>query len=268
MFITGCASGIGAHLATALARRGHRIVATDINEVGLAAQSAGARWDDSQVRIQPLDVRSETDWESSLDFAERVFGPIEVLMNVAGYLKPGYCHEIDIPSVRLALDVNVLGTILGTRAVAQRMVPRGTGHIVNIGSLASLAAVPGLCVYSASKFAVRGFTLAAAQELAPRGVRVSLVMPDAVATPMLDLQENYDEAALTFSGKRALTVEDIERVIVDEVLTRKPLEVTIPLSRGYLARIANVLPQTARLLGPTLARKGRRAQAKARAARG
>ncbi len=268
IFLTGCASGIGAHLTTALSRRGHKIVATDVNEAGLAAQAESARWDTTRVVRHALDVRREADWETALNFAEHALGPIDVLMNVAGYLKPGYCHEIDVASVELTLDVNVLGTILGTRAIAQRMVRRGKGHIVNIGSLASLAPVPGLCVYSASKFAVRGFTLAVAQELSSHGVSVSLVMPDAVATPMLTLQETYEEAALTFSGDKPLTVEDIERVIVDEVLVKRPLEVAIPLSRGYLARVANVLPQAAKVLGPLLQKKGLKAQAKARAARG
>lgn len=267
LFLTGCASGIGAHLTTALARRGHRVVATDLNEAGLKAHAESATWDPARVLRHPLDVRREADWETALNFAEHAFGPIDVLMNVAGYLKPGYAHEIDIASVELTLDVNVLGTILGTRAIAQRMVRRGRGHIVNVGSLASLAPVPGLCVYSASKFAVRGFTLAVAQELAPHGVSVSLVMPDAVATPMLTLQETYDEAAMTFSGNKPLTVEDIARVILDEVLPRRPLEVTIPASRGYLARLANVVPQAAKVFGPMLQKKGRAAQAKARGAR-
>ncbi len=141
------------------------------------------------------------------------------------------------------------GTVLGTRAAARRMVPAGKGHIVNFGSLASLAPVPGLCLYTASKFAVRGFSLAAATELARHGVAVTLVMPDAVQTPMLDLQLEYEEAAMTFSGDRPLTVEDIERVLVERVLPKRPMELTIPLSRGSLARFANAAPEMSRWLG-------------------
>ena len=142
------------------------------------------------------------------------------------------------------------------------MKPRKRGHIVNIGSLASLAPVPGLSLYSASKFAVRGFTLAAATELERDGIAVSLVMPDAVQTPMLDLQVAYEEAALTFSGDRTLTVEDIERTILDDVLVHRPLEVTVPAGRGFLARVANSAPALSRRLAPALAKRGKAKQAR------
>ena len=67
-----------------------------------------------------------------------------MLLNVAGYLKPAWVQDIELRDIALHLDVNVKGTVLGTRAAARRMLARGRGHIVNIGSLASLAPVPGL----------------------------------------------------------------------------------------------------------------------------
>ena len=85
-------------------------------------------------------------------------------------------------------------------------------------------------------------------------------MPDAVQTPMLDLQVDYEEAALTFSGSRPLTVEDIAAVILDEVLPKRPLEITVPLGRGAAARLANSLPAASRLLAPFLAKKGKKVQ--------
>ena len=108
---------------------------------------------------------------------------------------------------------------------------------------------------------MRGFTLAAAQELAPHGVKVTLVMPDAVETPMLDLQVDYEQAAMTFSGPKALTVEDIERAILDVVLPEAPLELPIPFSRGAIARLATFLPAAVVKLGPLFVKLGKRAQA-------
>ena len=186
-------------------------------------------------------------------------------MNVAGYLKPAYTRDLTAKDLDLHLDVNVKGVVFGTRAAARRMVPAGRGHIINIGSLASLAPVPGLSLYSASKFAVRGFSLAAATELSRHGVAVTLIMPDAVQTPMLDLQLDYDEAALTFSGDRALTVEEIERVIVERVLPDRPMELTVPAGRGSLARIANAAPALSRWLAPVLRGKGLANQKRMRA---
>lgn len=261
--LTGAASGIGKHLAKALSARGHRVLATDVNEQGLS-ELASLPGRAGSVVTQPLDVTSAEGWERALDAAEKAFGPVDVVMNIAGFLKPGFIHETDERSVHLHIDVNVKGVIFGTRAAAKRMVARGDGHIVNFGSLASLAAVPGLCLYSASKFAVRGFSLAAAAELKPHGVAVTVVMPDAVQTPMLDLQVDYEEAAMTFSGDAPLTVDDIESAIVKRVLPRRPMELTIPLGRGLLARAANTAPAAALMLAPTLTKKGRKAQEKAK----
>lgn len=256
--ITGAASGIGRHLSRALAEQGNRVLATDVNEKGLA--DLGSVRGSGRLVPHALDVTRSDSWEKALDAAEKELGALDVVMNVAGYLKPGFIHEVDDRAIELHLDVNVKGVVLGTRAAARRMVTRGSGHIVNFGSLASMAAVPGLCLYSASKFAVRGLSLAAAAELAPLGVAVTLVMPDAVKTPMLDLQVHYREAAMTFSGDAPLTVEDVEKVILEKVLPHRPMEITLPLSRGLLARAATLAPKAALLLAPKLTQKGMKAQ--------
>ncbi|MRG93210.1 SDR family NAD(P)-dependent oxidoreductase [Polyangium spumosum] len=260
LVLTGCASGIGAHMTGVFARRGDAVVATDVDLAALERRAAEGAWG-ANVRRVKLDVREEADWEAALDLAEREGGGPDVVMNIAGVLKPGWVTDLTAADVDFHLDVNVKGTVLGTRAAAARMIRRGRGgHIVNIGSLASLAPVPGLSLYAASKFAVRGFSLAAAMELARHEIAVSLVMPDAVQTPMLDLQVDHDEAAMTFSGPRPLTVEDVERALVDEVLPKRPLEITLPLGRGVLARAANTAPAASRWLEPILMKKGRKAQ--------
>jgi 3-oxoacyl-[acyl-carrier protein] reductase len=260
MLLTGSASGIGRHLTGALAARGHQVLATDVNDEALAREAKARGWDASRVHLARLDVRSHTDWEKALDAAESAFGPVDVVMNVAGVLQPAYVQDIAIETLALQLDVNVKGVVLGTRAAAKRMIPRREGHIVNIGSLASLSPVPGLSIYAASKFAVRGFTLSAAMELREHGVSVSLVMPDAVDTPMLDKQVGYEEAAMTFSGPRALTVEDIERTIVDVVLPKRPLELALPPSRAFLARFATAAPAMVQGLTPFFVKLGKKKQ--------
>ena len=260
MVLTGCASGIGRHLTGALSARGHRLIATDLDDKALEAEAARRGWSRDAVKLRKLDVRSEADWEAALDVAQEAFGGVDVVLNIAGFLRPAYVQDFTGKDVDLHIDVNVKGVMLGTRAAARRMIPARAGHIVNIGSLASLAPVPGLSLYSASKFAVRGFTLAAATELQEHGVAVTLIMPDAVETPMLDKQVAYKEAALTFSGPKALTVEDIERVLVDHVLPHRPLEVGLPFGRSALARFANTAPALAKLLAPAMMKQGRKKQ--------
>jgi 3-oxoacyl-[acyl-carrier protein] reductase len=262
--ITGAASGIGRHLAGVLGRRGHDVVATDRNLDGLAVAAQEDRWPRA-VRSQFLDVTSPSDWEAALAFSDAEMRGLDVLLNVAGYLAAGYVKDFAPAEIDRHLDINVKGVVLGTRAAAKHMLASGTrGHIVNFGSLASLSPVPGLSLYCASKWAVRGFSLSAAVELEDAGIAVSLVCPDAVETPMLDKQKDRDEAALTFSGTKPLTVFDIEKVLVEHVLPKRPLEVTIPLSRGLLARVGGAAPGLAGALYPMMKKKGLAGQKRSR----
>jgi len=254
--LTGAASGIGRHLAGALGRRGHRVVATDRNLDGLAVAAQEDRWP-SSVRSTFLDVTSATDWAATLAFCDAEIGGLDTLLNIAGYLAAGFVKDIDPSDIDKHLDVNVKGVVLGTRAAAKHMLAHGTrGHIVNFGSLASLSPVPGLSLYCASKWAVRGFSLSASVELGPAGIAVSLVCPDAVDTPMLDIQKDREEAALTFSGSKPLTVGDIEKVLVEHVFPKRPLEVSIPMTRGILARVGGAAPGLAGALYPMMKKKG------------
>jgi 3-oxoacyl-[acyl-carrier protein] reductase len=258
--VTGVGSGMGRHLANTLAERGCRMVVTDLDAARLQAHAAAAGWSDETTCLQTLDVRDEYAWERVCDAAVARFGRLDVLLNVAGFLRPGYAHALSGQDIHRHIDINVKGVIFGTTAAAWRMVNQGSGHIVNIASLAGLAPVPGLSLYSASKFAVRSFSIAAAYDLKPHGVAVTAVCPDAVATPMLDRQVPYEEAALTFSASRVLTVEEVTAALLGPVLDRRPLEYVLPASRGWLAKLANLAPGLAGLLQPALRGKGLRAQ--------
>lgn len=258
--LTGCASGIGQHLSTVLCAAGHRVLMTDINEHALLRHAAALGRPES-VRARRLDVRDAVAWQEAVAVCEEQMGGLDVLVNVAGYLRPGYVHTVPLQEIDLHFDINTRGVVLGTRAAAAVMVPRRRGHIINIGSLASLAPVPGLSLYSGAKFAVRGFSLSAAQELRPHGVYVTVVCPDAVQTPMLDLQIAYPEAAMTFSGARALTVDEIADAITGTVLRDRPTEVVLPRGRGALAKLAGLAPGLALRLTPLFLRVGLRRQA-------
>lgn len=262
ILITGAASGIGRHLAGRLLEDGHRVVCTDIDREAVEQWIGEGDYPQRQVCVQRLDVRQPDDWAEAFDRACEQFDQVDVLMNVAGYLKPCWLEKVTDADVDMHIDVNVKGVIYGTRAAAARMVERGDGHIINIGSLASLTPVPGLSLYGASKFGVRGFSLSVAEELRAKGVDVSVVMLDAVKTPMLDLQVDHEEAALTFSGRRPLELSEVEQLMVEDVLKQRPLEVTLPRTRGWLARFAGLVPDVVRLMQPLLERRGRNAQQK------
>lgn len=260
ILLTGCASGIGQHLAGAFAQRGWLVMATDVAMGRLEEACRTGGWPSDRVVTRALDVRDRAAWAEVLAATEDLLGPPDVLLHVAGYLSPGYIAECDPMDIDRHLSINAAGVMQGTRVVLPGMIERERGHIVVVGSLAGIAPVPGIALYSASKFAVRGFTLALAEEVRPRGVAVSLISPDAVETPMLDLQVHREEAAMTFSGARPLRVEDIERAVFDTVLPHRPVELTLPGHRGWLARVGGAVPGLSRGIGPLVRAVGRHRQ--------
>src|SRR5215472_15441003 len=159
--LTGCASGIGRHLTGALTLRGHRVLATDINMAAL--EECAHAWNAEQVAIRALDVRDADGWDRVLKEAAARFGRVDVVMNIAGYLRSGWVHEMPPEEVQRHIDINTKGVIFGTQASARYMMAQRQGHIINIASLAALVPVSGLALYSASKYAVRAFSIAAAQ---------------------------------------------------------------------------------------------------------
>jgi len=257
--VTGCASGIGLDLADTLVRRGASLTATDVDLDGLVAAAQTRGWPEDRVLVRRLDVTDPGQWQVAVDAACERFGGVDVLANVAGVLTPGWIHEIDVRAIALQIDVNFKGVALGMRTVAPFLIERGAGHIVNVASMAALAPIEGIAIYSATKYAVRGLSLAAAQELRRKGVDVTIVCPDAVRTPMLERQRDRDEAAMTFSGPRELEPEEVTAAIID-ALRRRPLEVYLPRRRGWLARVADLFPATAFAVGPMLRKRGRAKQ--------
>jgi 3-oxoacyl-[acyl-carrier protein] reductase len=260
VLVTGAASGIGRHLVGIFAKKGARVLATDLDETALFAAAERDRWSPTAVLRRRLDVTRSDEWDEAIEAVRARWGRLDVAVLSAGYLKPGRAIELSAEDIDRHIDINTKGVLLGASKLAAVMATQRSGHIVALGSLASVAPVPGLSLYSASKFAVRGFCLAIAEELAPLGVAVTVLLPDAVETPMLELQRDYEKAALTFSGVRPLTVADIERAVFEEVLPKRPLEVLLPGYRGVLAKVASLAPRSAGLVTPFLRAVGRRHQ--------
>ena len=261
-FMTGCGSGIGQHVADRLIARGDRVYATDVNGEALAEHAKEKGWPEDRVKLDTLDVRSSEAWEEVFARAVKTFDRIDVCMNIAGIMLSGWAHEQPVNEVDLQIDVNTKGVIWGTQVAARHMKEMGGGHIINISSLAGIGSIPGISVYSASKFAVRGFSLAASFDLKPFGVYVTTFCPNAVRTPLLKQSSEHDAGAMVFSSGRLLTLEEIGDVMLNRVLTKKEPEVAIPLRWALMARIANFLPNFGAFLLPPLIKKGREHQTK------
>lgn len=256
--VTGAGRGLGLEIARKLAGRGYQVAVTDVDEAGASAAAdelgAGA-WS------LPLDV---TDGEACRAAATEVVdrsGSLDVWVNNAGILFTGVAHEQPIEDHRRMLEVNAIGTYNGTLAAIERMRHASRGHIINVISLAGLAAAPGLVGYAASKHAAIAFSLGTATDLRRSGltgIHISCVCPDGVWTPMINDKLDDPNDALSFSGVMMMPEEVAAHV---ERLLDKPKPVlAIPRWRGRFVRYFDSHPALTARLAPLLMRDALRRQ--------
>jgi NAD(P)-dependent dehydrogenase (short-subunit alcohol dehydrogenase family) len=200
-FITGASRGFGLLIAREALARGNQVVATarHSSDVQKALPDAG----DNLVAVD-LDVTNARQAAAAVQAATDAFGRIDVVVNNAGRGVLGAVEEISDDEARAVFDVNVFGTLTMQRAVLPVLRAQRSGHVINISSVGGLVGSPGWGIYGATKFAMEGFTEALSQELAPLGVRVTLVEPGYFRTDFLDASslrteglviDDYDQTA-------------------------------------------------------------------------
>ncbi len=182
-FVTGASRGIGAEIAKAALASGDRVVATgrDRAQVAQLYRDAGDR-----VLALALDVAREDQVQAAIDAAITQFGRIDILVNNAGYGQLGLFEEIGADEIARQYATNVFGLFNVTRAVLPVMRKQRSGHIFNVSSVGGLVSLAGGSVYCSTKFAVEGFSEGLAQEVAPFGIKVTLVEPGAFRTDFLN----------------------------------------------------------------------------------
>jgi NADP-dependent 3-hydroxy acid dehydrogenase YdfG len=238
VLITGGGRGIGRTTAGLFAAYGATVCVADLDLP--AAQEAAAEVGGSAYTV---DVTARESFARCVTDIVDEFGGIDVLVNNAGVMPlGGFLDEPDTLSAT-TLDVNVWGLIHGMRLVLPDMIERGSGHVVNVTSMAGKVPVPGMAVYNASKFAARGLSLAVRAEIAGTGVSVSAVLPAAVRTELAS-------GVHLGHGMPTVDPEHVARAIVGSVRTRRA-EITVP---SYL-RLFDIVD--ALVPGPLL-RLGRR----------
>ncbi|MGW4353047.1 SDR family oxidoreductase [Nocardia sp. NPDC004582] len=185
--ITGAASGIGRATALAAARKGARLVLTDVNVEGLDATVESIRSGGGIVEVAAaLDI---SDYEAVTAFAEKVhdqLGSLDVVMNIAGVSTWGTVENLEHKHWKRMVDVNLMGPIHVIENFVPPMVEAGRGGaLVNVSSAAGLLALPWHAAYSASKFGLRGVSEVLRFDLARHDIDVHLVVPGAVDTPLV-----------------------------------------------------------------------------------
>jgi 2,3-dihydro-2,3-dihydroxybenzoate dehydrogenase len=181
--VTGAARGIGAAVARTLAAHGAHVAALDIDAAGVRAAADGLDPRGSH-RAYPLDVGDGPGVARAVEAIEEDLGPIAVLVNAAGILRPAPVLTLADEDWDATFAVNVTGVMRLSRAVARRMVPRGGGTIVTVGSNAAGVPRMGMAAYASSKAAVTHFTRCLGLELAAHGIRCNVVSPGSTDTPM------------------------------------------------------------------------------------
>jgi NADP-dependent 3-hydroxy acid dehydrogenase YdfG len=221
--VTGASSGIGEATARAFGRAGARLVlaARRLERLEALAAEIQAQAGGAQALPVAADLSRLDDIQNLVAQTKAHFGRIDVLFNNAGFGRLDWLEKLDpVKDIEAQLDVNVLGVIQTTRQVLPLMMAQRSGHIINMASMAGLVGTPTYTIYAASKFAVRGFSEALRREVAPWGIRVSVVYPGGVATEFGSHARIQRKTKATTPAALRLTADDVARAVVG--LARRP----------------------------------------------
>ena len=227
VLITGASSGIGSGIARELSAAGYRLMLgarrTDRLEA-LAAELPG------DVRVRRLDVTDLVDVQRFVDATRTAFGQVDVIVNNAGVMPLSPMASLKVDEWHRMIDVNIKGVLHGIAAVLPEMTARGSGHIINIGSVGALSVVPTAAVYCATKYAVRAISEGLRQET--DDLRVTCIHPGVVESELADTitdpaaaeaMKTYRAIALQPSAiARAVryAIEQPDDVDVNEIVVR------------------------------------------------
>tara|TARA_R110000850_G_scaffold211310_1_gene337152 strand:- start:4650 stop:5450 length:801 start_codon:yes stop_codon:yes gene_type:complete len=223
-FLTGGATGIGNAIARALAAQGVKVAIADLDED--AAKSAATALGEGHVGLA-VDVRERASVEASFADAAEALGGIDICVANAGVSSMRPAVDLTDEDWDFNMNVNARGVFLTNQAAARQFSATGSGVIVNTASLAAKVGAPMLAHYSASKFAVVGWTQALARELAPKDIRVNAVCPGFVKTGMQDREVEWEASLRGMTGPEVVqdyidqtplgrleTPEDVANVVI------------------------------------------------------
>jgi len=260
--ITGGASGIGKALGEELAGRGARVILADINASLLEETVGSLTARGLMVEGAELDV---TDFEAVRELVEgkaSEHGRLDYMFNNAGIAIAGEAHDFSIADWRRVIDTNLYGVIHGVASAYPLMVRQGGGHIVNTASMAGIVPAVGLISYTASKYGVVGLSNALRTEGSHYGVKVSVVCPGFIRTPIYETIEllKVDRDKLMKLAPEGMPCDDCARIILRGVERNKAIITVTAMAKAFWAmqRLSPALVRA--LFGLGLARPMRKAR--------
>ena len=233
--VTGGAHGIGRSIAEQFVAAGAKVAIGDIDEAG--ARTAAGELGGDTVGLR-LDVSDRESFAAFLDAGAEKHGALDVLVNNAGIDWIGPFHEEPEAVTRREVEVNLIGTMLGSRLALQRMLPRNAGHLVNVASGVGRVPLPGSASYSATKHGIVGLTESLRLEYRGSGVRFSLIQPSQVETAMLEGQARPKLMAV-------VTADQVAAAVLDAVRQNR-FEVWVPASQAVAMKISALAPRRLR----------------------
>ena len=246
VLVTGASSGIGQATAQLLVQRGYTVFGT-ARKPGAAATG---------ITMVPLDVRSDDSVRTCIDRVRSQAGRLDVLVNNAGYSLMGAVEETSVAEAKAQFETNFFGVVRMVNAVLPAMRAAGSGKIINIGSLAGITAIPFGGFYTATKFAIEGYSEALWHELRPLGIHVSVIEPGFVHTQIGDATQiaqtpltAYEAvrkratAALARQVKNGIAPEAVAKAVLRAIESHTPaLRYRVGTNAVWFPRLKQVAP--------------------------
>lgn len=232
--ITGASGGIGQAVTKLFQEKGIRCVLCDLHP-------PESFQDNRDVLFVPCDITKQNEIDQAIKKALKKFGSLDILINCAGIIHPDLFEDLTWQQIEKQLDVNLLGTIRITQAVVAVFKKQNTkGNIVSISSLSGIVPETYSAIYTASKFALRGFFQTLHIELKKHGIFVGTVFPDAVDTPMLRYEAEHGGSPLTFLSKPTKAEEAAKAVLSS--IYRKKIEIYVPRFSAFFPKLLETMP--------------------------
>ncbi len=235
--ITGCSSGFGLLSTIELARNGHFVIATmrDLSRRAALDEAIAAAGLSASVSIQPLDVANPASHQPFIDGVFSDYGRIDLLVNNAGFALAGFAEDVSLEELRRQFETNFFGTVSLTKAVLPIMRRQRSGRILMLSSIAGRSAAPAMSSYSASKFALEGYTESLRLEMAPLGIHCVLIEPGSFETGIWYHAENVAARASSPDSPNLQRTTGFRNYIQKQVNRRDPGDVA-----RLIARLATV----------------------------
>jgi len=234
ILITGASGGIGNAIV-------NKLVSDDSIVVAVYHQNLPPLQSYKNVFWIKTDITNSKDRDNLVSFCLKKYNRIDVLINCAGILEPGEFSSLEEIHLQKMIDLNITSAFIITKKILSLMKLQGVGHIINIGSLGGIVPMPYSAVYSATKFALRGFSFSLIEELIGTNVKVSLITPGSVNTKMLDYEAQADKSAISFLSKPISPIDVANTVL--QTIHKPTIEKIIPFSQSFASRLLVFSPK-------------------------